>query len=198
MTTCSSAATNTTATARSQGAMLIGRSVGTRTMTASSAPKSTYGSTCTCWKRSVSVWPTLVTLPIGIPFGKSELSAPARHPAVTISCPTRTTSCLRTRSSTSVSRVPRAWRTIPVAPVRRSMADAAASSSVRSWTRAVPGRDLRDDADEAVGGDDRIVEADAVVGARGDDDRLRERDARATDDLGHVGLKSAGKRGPSM
>ena len=31
------------------------RSVGTRTITESSAPKSTYGSTCTCWKRSVSV-----------------------------------------------------------------------------------------------------------------------------------------------
>ena len=57
-------------------------------MTASSAPKSTYGSTCTCWNRSVSVWPTLVTLPIGIPFGYSELNAPARQPAVTISCPT--------------------------------------------------------------------------------------------------------------
>ena len=42
---------------------------GTSTMTASSEPKSTYGSTCTCWKRSVSVWPTLVTSPIGIPFG---------------------------------------------------------------------------------------------------------------------------------
>ena len=46
-----------------------GRPVGTSTRTASSAPKSTYGSTCTCWKRSVSVWPTLVTFPIGIPFG---------------------------------------------------------------------------------------------------------------------------------
>ena len=44
-------------------------SFGTSTSTASSEPKSTYGSTCTCWKRSVSVWPTLVTLPIGMPFG---------------------------------------------------------------------------------------------------------------------------------
>ena len=46
-----------------------GRSDGRSTMTASSAPKSTYGSTWTCWKRSVSVWPTLVTSPIGIPLG---------------------------------------------------------------------------------------------------------------------------------
>src|SRR5919106_6100623 len=44
-----------------------GRSGGRSTITASSAPKSTYGSTCTCWKTSVSVRPKLVTLPIGIP-----------------------------------------------------------------------------------------------------------------------------------
>src|SRR4029450_987844 len=45
------------------------RSFGTRTITASREPKSTYGSTWTCWKRSVSVNPQLVTRPIGMPFG---------------------------------------------------------------------------------------------------------------------------------
>ena len=79
------------------------------------------------------------TSPIGMPFGYRELRPLARQPAVTTSSPTLTTSCLRTRSRTSVSRVPRAWRTMPSARVRRSTADTAASWSVRSWIRAVLG-----------------------------------------------------------
>src|SRR6187402_2231137 len=115
-----------------------GRSLGTSTITASRPPKSTNGSTCTCWKRSVSVWPTLVTLPMAIPFGYSELRPAVLQPLVTTSSPTRMTSSLRTRSRTSVSRVPRACSTMPSAPVPRSIAETAACWSVRSWMRAVP------------------------------------------------------------
>ena len=86
---------------------------------------------------------------------------------------------------------------MPGALVRRSIAGAAASSSVRSWTRAVSGRDAGHEADEAVGGDDRVVDANAVVRAGGDDDRLRERAGRAADDLGGDRVEVAGKRGPS-
>src|SRR5213083_1826381 len=67
--------------------------------------------------------------------------------------PSLMTSSLRTRSRTSVSRVPRACRTMPVARVRTSIAEAAASWSVSSWIRA----DV-------------------------DDDRLRERAGRPVDD----------------
>ena len=82
MTVCSIAATKTTTAPRSTAPALIERrSVGTRTRTASSEPKSTKGSICTCWKRSVSVKPTLVTLPdqnaLGIQRAETA-RAPAR------------------------------------------------------------------------------------------------------------------------
>ena len=100
-----------------------------------------------------------------------------------ISSPSCTTSFFETRLRTSESPD---WpcSTIPDAPVRRSSAETALDSSVSRRTRAAFARDPRDRADEPVGGHDRRIDHDAVVGAGGDDDRLVEGARRLRDHLG--------------
>ena len=56
-----------------------------------------------------------------------------------------------------------------------------------------PGRDPGDEADEAVRGDDRVVDPDAVLRARRDDDRLRERAGRPADHLGRDRVEVGGE-----
>src|SRR5919201_949536 len=92
----------------------------TSTATASSEPKSTNGSTWICLKRSVSVWPTLVTRPIGRSAGYSEGNRDERVPAVTMTSPRCTSRSFVTRSSTSAFAEPAPCRMTPIAPVLRS------------------------------------------------------------------------------
>ena len=83
----------------------------------------------------------------------------------------------------------------PDAPVRRSSAETALDSSVSRRTRAAFARDPRDRADEPVGGHDRRIDDDAVIGAGGDDDRLVEGARRLRDHLGGDAVVSCGNAG---
>ena len=87
--------------------------------------------------------------------------------------------------------MPRACRTMPAARVRRSTAETAACSSVSSWIACGVRGHARHEADEPVSGDDGVVDADAAIRARCDDDCLRERPCRPADHLGGDGVEVA-------
>src|SRR5207248_7070033 len=98
----------------------------TSAVTESSEPKSTFGSIWMVLKYAVSVWPTLATLPIAIPGGKSDGYCFDNVPDVVIASPERTFRFLGTRSRISCPWL-WPWRTSPIAPVCRSRAGTADS-----------------------------------------------------------------------
>jgi hypothetical protein len=121
----------------------------------------TYGSTCSCEDGPCRSDRTLVTLPIGMPFGKRELRrGRSLKPRRRRHRPSPDDVPLAKRGrGPSVSRVRARGARCPVASVRRSVADAAADSSVRSWTARRLGVTRVTTPNEPVGGDDGVVEA---------------------------------------
>ena len=91
--------------------------------------------------------------------------------------------------------MPRACRTIPGALVRRSTAGRRSCLVGEQLDARGSRRHAGHEADEAVGGDDRVVDANAVARARRNDDRLRERPGRPADDLGGDRLEVAREPG---
>ena len=141
----------------------------------------------------MSVCPTLVTLPIGMPFGKSELERsgpPARrHDLV----PDADDVLLA--DAVEHERLARAARVADDSGCAGPQVDRGCSCRLvgEQLHPCEIGRDACDDADEAVGGDRRVVQADAVARARGDDDRLRERARRPARDLRDDGVEVSGE-----
>ncbi len=132
----------------------------------------------------MSVCPTLVTSPTGIPFGYRELSPLALQPAVTSSSRTLTTSFFL--HPVEDERLARAT-SVPDDPGRaRPQVDGRYGELLVGEELHACGarRDARDEPDEPFGRDHGVVHADPVVGADRHDDRLRERARGARDDLG--------------
>src|SRR5262249_11572638 len=99
-------------------------------VTASSEEKSTKGWIWICLNGAVSLWPTLITSPIGMFAGKSDGYCFERVPAVTITSPSLTSLSFVMRSTIN-DPSPSPWRTMPpVAPVFWSRACTALLSSV--------------------------------------------------------------------
>src|SRR6476469_9337147 len=108
-------------------------------VTASSDEKSTNGWIWICLNGAVSLWPTLITYPIGMFAGKSDGYCFDRVPAVTITSPSLTSLSFVMRSTISEPS-PSPCRTMPpVAPVFWSRACTALLSSVSSVTSAAVG-----------------------------------------------------------
>ena len=116
-----------------------------------------------------------MTRPIGIPRGKSDSSRAEVKPEVTTVVPSVTRRPRWTKSSSRSSGWPTSGLTMPVAPSGITWAETALEASVISVTSDGAAGDPRDLADQAAGGDHRLVDLDAVAGA------LVDLDARVPD-----------------